>query len=56
MADEPATRTGTLRVNLPKELLNASNRVAMPKQEPLKVEGWRRGLLARISELFVGKS
>jgi hypothetical protein len=53
MADN--SMTGTFQITLPKELLNASKRSAAPKNEQLRVEGWRRSWLTRLSELFVGK-
>jgi len=53
MADN--SLTGTFQVTLPKELLTASKRTSAPKNEQLRVEGWRTSWLTRISELFVGK-
>jgi hypothetical protein len=53
MADN--SMTGTFQLNLPKELLSASKRASAPKNEQLRVEGWRNSWLTRISELFVGK-
>jgi hypothetical protein len=53
MADN--SMTGTFQLNLPKELLRASKRASAPKNEQLRVEGWRNSWLTRISELFVGK-
>jgi hypothetical protein len=52
MADN--SMTGTFQMDLPKDLLSASKRVA-PKTEQLRVEGWRNSWLTRISELLVGK-
>jgi hypothetical protein len=53
MADN--SMTGAFRVKLPKDLLSEAHRAAKPKQEQLKVEGWRNSWLSRISELLVGK-
>jgi hypothetical protein len=53
MADN--SMTGTFQINMPKELLSASKRASAPKNEQLRVEGWRSSWLTRISELFVGK-
>jgi hypothetical protein len=47
--------TGTFQIDLPKELLSESKRVAKPKSEELHVEGWRNSWLSRMSELLVGK-
>jgi hypothetical protein len=53
MADN--SMTGTFQFTLPKELLTASKHTAAPKNEQLRVEGWRNSWLTRISELLVGK-
>jgi hypothetical protein len=53
MADK--SMTGTFQLNLPKELLSASARQPKPKNEQLRVEGWRNSWLSRLSELLVGK-
>jgi hypothetical protein len=47
--------TGTFQINLPKDLLAESKRVPKPKNEQLRVEGWRNSWMTRISELLVGK-
>jgi hypothetical protein len=47
--------TGTFQLNLPKELLSEARRQPKPKNEQLRVEGWRNSWLSRISELLVGK-
>jgi hypothetical protein len=53
MADN--SMTGTFQITLPQELLTASQRTAAPKNEQLRVEGWRNSWLTRVSELLVGK-
>lgn len=47
--------TGTYQINLPKDLLSESKRAPKPKNDQLRVEGWRNSWLSRISELLVGK-
>jgi hypothetical protein len=47
--------TGTFQLNLPKELLSESKRQPKPKNEALKVEGWRSSWLSKVSEMLVGK-
>jgi hypothetical protein len=47
--------TGTFQLNLPKELLSESKRQPKPKNEELKVEGWRSSWLSKFSEILVGK-
>ena len=47
--------TGTFQLNLPKELLSEARRQPKPKNEQLRVEGWRNSWLSRIAELLVGK-
>jgi hypothetical protein len=47
--------TGTYQINLPEDLLSESERATQPKNEQLRVEGWRNSWLSRISELLVGK-
>ena len=47
--------TGTFQVNLPKDLLSEAKRAPKPKDEQLRVEGWRNSWLSRISEKLVGK-
>jgi hypothetical protein len=47
--------TGTYQINLPKDLLSEAKRAPKPKNEQLRVEGWRNSWLSRISELLVGK-
>lgn len=47
--------TGTFQINLPKELLSESRRQSKPKNEELKVEGWRTSWLSKLSEMLVGK-
>jgi hypothetical protein len=53
MADK--SMTGTFQLNLPKEILSAAMRQPKPKNEQLRVEGWRNSWLSRLSELLVGK-
>ena len=53
MADN--SLTGTFQLDLPKDLLVEAKRVAERKDRQLRVEGWRRSWLSRISELLVGK-
>jgi hypothetical protein len=47
--------TGTFQLNLPKDLLSEARRQSKPKNEQLRVEGWRTSWLSRISEILVGK-
>ncbi len=47
--------TGTFQINLPKDLLSEARRQPKPKNEQLKVEGWRPSWLSKISEMLVGK-
>ena len=47
--------TGTFQVNLPKDLLSEARRQTKPKNEQLKVEGWRSAWLSKGSEMLVGK-
>ena len=47
--------TGTFQINLPKELLSEARRQPKPKNEQLKVEGWRMSWFSRLSEILVGK-
>jgi hypothetical protein len=47
--------TGTFQVNLPKDLLSEARRQTKPKNEQLKVEGWRSSWLSKVSEMLVGK-
>jgi hypothetical protein len=47
--------TGTFQINLPKDLLSEARRQAKPKNEQLKVEGWRSSWLSKVSEILVGK-
>src|SRR5258708_9303600 len=53
MADN--SMTGTFQIDFPKDLLSESKRAPQPKNEQLRVEGWRNSWLSRISELLVGK-
>jgi hypothetical protein len=53
MADK--SMTGTFQLNLPKDLLSEARRQSKPKNEALRVEGWRNSWLTRISEMLVGK-
>jgi hypothetical protein len=53
MADD--SMTGTFQLTLPKDLLLEAKRASAPKNERLRVEGWRNSWLSRISELLVGK-
>jgi hypothetical protein len=47
--------TGTFQINLPKDLLSEARRQPKPKNEQLKVEGWRASWLSKVSEILVGK-
>lgn len=47
--------TGTFQINLPKDLLSEARRQPKPKNEQLKVEGWRPSWFSRFSEILVGK-
>jgi hypothetical protein len=47
--------TETYQLNLPKDLLSEAKRQTKPKDEQLRVEGWRSSWLSRISEFLVGK-
>ena len=47
--------TGTFQVNLPKDLLSEAKRTPKPKDEQLRVEGWRNSWLSRVAEKLVGK-
>ena len=47
--------TGTFQINLPKDLLSEARRQLKPKNEQLKVEGWRSSWLSKVSEMLVGK-
>lgn len=47
--------TGTFQINLPKDLLSEARRQSKPKNEQLKVEGWRSSWLSKVSEMLVGK-
>ena len=47
--------TGTFQIDLPKDLVMAAKRSSAPKNDQLRVEGWRNSWLTRISELLVGK-
>jgi hypothetical protein len=47
--------TGTFQINLPKDLLSEARRQPKPKNEHLKVEGWRSSWLSKMSEILVGK-
>ena len=47
--------TGTFQINLPKDLLSEARRQPKPKNEQLKVEGWRSPWLSKVSEMLVGK-
>jgi hypothetical protein len=53
MADK--SMTGTFQLNLPKDLLSEARRQPKPKNEALKVEGWRTSWLSRVSEILIGK-
>ncbi|HEY1312349.1 MAG TPA: hypothetical protein VGE92_00645 [Steroidobacteraceae bacterium] len=53
MADNSST--GTFRMDLPKDLVSAAQRVPQPPGTEFKVEGWHNSWLARISEMLVGK-
>jgi hypothetical protein len=47
--------TVTFQINLPKDLLSEARRQPKPKNEQLKVEGWRSSWLSKVSEMLVGK-
>jgi hypothetical protein len=47
--------TGTFQINLPKDLLSEARRQPKPKNEELKVEGWRTSWFSRFSEILIGK-
>jgi hypothetical protein len=53
MADN--SMTGSFQLNLPKDLISEAKRAPKPKQEELRVEGWRNSWLSRLSEVLVGK-
>jgi hypothetical protein len=53
MADD--SMTGTFQINLPRDLLSEAHRAVKPKNEQLRVEGWRISWLSRLSEMLVGK-
>lgn len=53
MADN--SMTGADRLNLPEDLLSEAKRASKANKDQLRVEGWRRSWLTRISELLVGK-
>jgi len=53
MADK--SMTGTFQLNLPRDLLSEAMRQSKPKQDQLRVEGWRDSWLSRISEMLVGR-
>jgi hypothetical protein len=51
MADN--SMTGTFQI--PQDLLSEAKRASKPKNERLRVEGWRNSWLSRIAEMIVGK-
>ena len=53
MADH--SMTGSFQLNLPKDLLSEAKQVPKPRNEQLRVEGWRNSWFSRISEMFVGQ-
>ncbi len=53
MADN--SMTGAFQISLPQELLAEAKRQPKPKNEQLRVEGWRNSWLSRVSEMLVGK-
>ncbi len=53
MADN--SLTGAFQLNLPKDLVSEAKRQSKPKDEQLRVEGWRTSWLSKLSELLVGK-
>src|SRR5277367_705876 len=53
MADN--SMTGTFQINLPKDLLSEAKRASKPKNDQLRVEGWRTSWMSRLTELLVGK-
>jgi hypothetical protein len=53
MADN--SMTGTFQISLPQDLLTEAKRVKEPKNEQLRVEGWRNSWLSKVAELLVGR-
>jgi hypothetical protein len=49
------SRTGSFQFKLPKDLLTEAQRNAKPKQDQLRVDGWKNSWLTRLSEVFVGR-
>jgi hypothetical protein len=47
--------TGSFQISLPKDLLSEARRQSKPKNEQLKVEGWRTSWFSRVSEILIGK-
>jgi hypothetical protein len=47
--------TGTFQFDLPEDLLTEAKRAPKPKNEQLRVEGWRNSWLSRVAEMLVGK-
>ena len=43
------------KFQIPQDLLAEARRAAKPKNEALRVEGWRNSWLSRLSELLFGK-
>jgi hypothetical protein len=52
---DKSSMTGTFQINLPKDLVSESRRQPKPKNEQLKVEGWRTSWFSRFSEMLIGK-
>ena len=50
-----SSMTGAFQVNLPQDLLSEAKRAPKPKDEQLRVEGWRNSWLSRVAEKLVGK-
>jgi hypothetical protein len=53
MADN--SMTGAFQIKFPKELVAEAKNAPRPKNEQLRVEGWRNSWLTRLSEKLVGK-
>ncbi len=53
MADN--SMTGTFQITLPQDLLAEAKRAPKPKNEQLRVEGWRNSWLSRVTEILVGE-
>jgi hypothetical protein len=49
------SKTGTFQDGLPQDLVSESRRQQKPKEDELKVEGWRSSWLSKVSEMLVGE-